>query len=214
MLIFMWKWDLGGLVEGRSSVQNFNVSLFVTQSKRMTSDLKWCIWVIGTFFVSFGAWQPLVADSQLSYSICMQKRIAFSVKKKNCNCNFITRHIRGVISSQHHLQHVSLFCFCGDTHPVIVALWHFHADLNFLSALQIFKDMPVSGGGQGNSQLNLPRRRSTDSKAPSCSERPLTLFHTPSFSEKDKGTPATSFFIKLEINVKLYIFLILKIFFY
>uniref|UniRef100_A0A673HJ54 Rho GTPase-activating protein 26 n=1 Tax=Sinocyclocheilus rhinocerous TaxID=307959 RepID=A0A673HJ54_9TELE len=34
--------------------------------------------------------------------------------------------------------------------------------------------------------LNLPRRRSADSKAPSCSERPLTLFHTPSFSEKDK----------------------------
>uniref|UniRef100_A0A8C1RFK5 Rho GTPase-activating protein 26 n=1 Tax=Cyprinus carpio TaxID=7962 RepID=A0A8C1RFK5_CYPCA len=39
---------------------------------------------------------------------------------------------------------------------------------------------------QGNSQPNLPRRRSADSKAPSCSERPLTLFHTPSFSEKDK----------------------------
>uniref|UniRef100_A0A671KIY4 Rho GTPase-activating protein 26 n=1 Tax=Sinocyclocheilus anshuiensis TaxID=1608454 RepID=A0A671KIY4_9TELE len=55
---------------------------------------------------------------------------------------------------------------------------------------RIFKDMPVSGGGQGNSQLNLPRRRSTDSKAPSCSERPLTLFHNPSFSEKVKGTPA------------------------
>ncbi|XP_051734483.1 rho GTPase-activating protein 26-like isoform X7 [Ctenopharyngodon idella] len=51
---------------------------------------------------------------------------------------------------------------------------------------RIFKDMPVSGGGQGNSQLNLPRRRSADSKAPSCSERPLTLFHTPTFSEKDK----------------------------
>uniref|UniRef100_A0A673M017 Rho GTPase-activating protein 26 n=1 Tax=Sinocyclocheilus rhinocerous TaxID=307959 RepID=A0A673M017_9TELE len=51
---------------------------------------------------------------------------------------------------------------------------------------RIFKDMPVSGGGQGNSQLNLPRRRSTDSKAPSCSERPLTLFHNPSFSEKVK----------------------------
>ncbi|RXN26710.1 rho GTPase-activating 26 [Labeo rohita] len=52
---------------------------------------------------------------------------------------------------------------------------------------RIFKDMPVSGGGQGNSQLNLPRRRSADSKAPSCSERPLTLFHTPTFSEKDKA---------------------------
>uniref|UniRef100_A0A671PB63 Rho GTPase-activating protein 26-like n=1 Tax=Sinocyclocheilus anshuiensis TaxID=1608454 RepID=A0A671PB63_9TELE len=59
---------------------------------------------------------------------------------------------------------------------------------------RIFKDMPVSGGGQGNSQLNLPRRRSADSNAPSCSERPLTLFHTPSFSEKDKGTPAVNVF--------------------
>ncbi|XP_051534275.1 rho GTPase-activating protein 26-like isoform X2 [Myxocyprinus asiaticus] len=51
---------------------------------------------------------------------------------------------------------------------------------------RIFKDMPVSGGGQGNSQLSLPRRRSADSKAPSCSERPLTLFHTPTFTEKDR----------------------------
>uniref|UniRef100_A0A9J8AAZ3 Rho GTPase-activating protein 26 n=1 Tax=Cyprinus carpio carpio TaxID=630221 RepID=A0A9J8AAZ3_CYPCA len=75
---------------------------------------------------------------------------------------------------------------------------------------RIFKDMPVSGGGQGNSQLNLPRRRSADSKAPSCSERPLTLFHTPSFSEKDKGTPASCFFIKLKININ-YNFLRIKI---
>uniref|UniRef100_A0A8C1SZQ2 Rho GTPase-activating protein 26 n=1 Tax=Cyprinus carpio TaxID=7962 RepID=A0A8C1SZQ2_CYPCA len=75
---------------------------------------------------------------------------------------------------------------------------------------RIFKDMPVSGGGQGNSQPNLPRRRSADSKAPSCSERPLTLFHTPSFSEKDKGTPASSFFIKLKININ-YNFLRIKI---
>uniref|UniRef100_A0A9J7ZTF4 Rho GTPase-activating protein 26 n=1 Tax=Cyprinus carpio carpio TaxID=630221 RepID=A0A9J7ZTF4_CYPCA len=63
---------------------------------------------------------------------------------------------------------------------------------------------------QGNSQLNLPRRRSADSKAPSCSERPLTLFHTPSFSEKDKGTPASCFFIKLKININ-YNFLRIKI---
>uniref|UniRef100_A0A672R689 Rho GTPase-activating protein 26 n=1 Tax=Sinocyclocheilus grahami TaxID=75366 RepID=A0A672R689_SINGR len=54
---------------------------------------------------------------------------------------------------------------------------------------------------QGNSQLNLPRRRSTDSKAPSCSERPLTLFHNPSFSEKVKGTPASSFFINACLRV-------------
>ncbi|XP_051960640.1 rho GTPase-activating protein 26-like isoform X2 [Xyrauchen texanus] len=51
---------------------------------------------------------------------------------------------------------------------------------------RIFKDVPVSGGGQGNIQLNLPRRRSADSKAPSCSERPLTLFNTPTFTEKDR----------------------------
>ncbi|XP_056586325.1 rho GTPase-activating protein 26-like isoform X2 [Triplophysa dalaica] len=51
---------------------------------------------------------------------------------------------------------------------------------------RIFKDMPACGGGQGNSQLTLPRRKSADNKPPSCSERPLTLFHTPSFSDKDK----------------------------
>uniref|UniRef100_A0A673WMD2 Rho GTPase activating protein 26 n=1 Tax=Salmo trutta TaxID=8032 RepID=A0A673WMD2_SALTR len=40
-------------------------------------------------------------------------------------------------------------------------------------------------GGPVNLQLNLqPRRRSTESKAPSCSERPLTLFHTPTHSQK------------------------------
>uniref|UniRef100_A0A673WM83 Rho GTPase activating protein 26 n=1 Tax=Salmo trutta TaxID=8032 RepID=A0A673WM83_SALTR len=50
---------------------------------------------------------------------------------------------------------------------------------------RIFKDMPVPGGGPVNLQLNLqPRRRSTESKAPSCSERPLTLFHTPTHSQK------------------------------
>uniref|UniRef100_A0AAQ5X5R5 Rho GTPase-activating protein 26 n=1 Tax=Amphiprion ocellaris TaxID=80972 RepID=A0AAQ5X5R5_AMPOC len=35
-----------------------------------------------------------------------------------------------------------------------------------------------------NMQLNLSRRRSAESKAPSCSERPLTLFHTPTHSQK------------------------------
>uniref|UniRef100_A0A8C3FYM1 Rho GTPase-activating protein 26 n=1 Tax=Cyclopterus lumpus TaxID=8103 RepID=A0A8C3FYM1_CYCLU len=34
------------------------------------------------------------------------------------------------------------------------------------------------------SLLNVSRRRSTDSKGPSCSERPLTLFHTPTHSQK------------------------------
>ncbi|XP_036444987.1 rho GTPase-activating protein 26-like isoform X2 [Colossoma macropomum] len=50
----------------------------------------------------------------------------------------------------------------------------------------IFKDTPAPGAGQ-TGQLNLPRRKSTESKAPSCSERPLTLFRTPTHSEKDKA---------------------------
>ncbi|XP_036793672.1 rho GTPase-activating protein 26 isoform X2 [Oncorhynchus mykiss] len=50
---------------------------------------------------------------------------------------------------------------------------------------RIFKDMPVPGGGPANLQLNLqPRRKSAESKAPSCSERPLTLFHTPTHTQK------------------------------
>lgn len=51
-------------------------------------------------------------------------------------------------------------------------------------SVQIFRDVPSSAGGLTNMQLNLPRRRSTESKAPSCSERPLTLFHTPTHSQK------------------------------
>uniref|UniRef100_A0AAR2KTB8 Rho GTPase-activating protein 26 n=1 Tax=Pygocentrus nattereri TaxID=42514 RepID=A0AAR2KTB8_PYGNA len=54
----------------------------------------------------------------------------------------------------------------------------------------IFKDTPTPGVGQPG-QLNLPRRKSTESKAPSCSERPLTLFRTPTHSEKDKGGEKT-----------------------
>uniref|UniRef100_A0A8C7PZY6 Rho GTPase activating protein 26 n=1 Tax=Oncorhynchus mykiss TaxID=8022 RepID=A0A8C7PZY6_ONCMY len=52
---------------------------------------------------------------------------------------------------------------------------------------RIFKDMPVPGGGPANLQLNLqPRRKSAESKAPSCSERPLTLFHTPTHTQKGR----------------------------
>ncbi|XP_072517542.1 rho GTPase-activating protein 26-like isoform X2 [Salminus brasiliensis] len=50
----------------------------------------------------------------------------------------------------------------------------------------IFKDTPAPAVGQTGLQLNLPRRKSTENKAPSCSERPLTLFRTPTHSEKDK----------------------------
>lgn len=37
-----------------------------------------------------------------------------------------------------------------------------------------------------NSQLLLSRKKSVDSKPPSCSERPLTLFHTAQPNEKRK----------------------------
>ncbi|XP_053318063.1 rho GTPase-activating protein 26 isoform X2 [Spea bombifrons] len=39
---------------------------------------------------------------------------------------------------------------------------------------------------QTNSQLHLSRKRSADSKPPSCSERPLTLFHATHSSDKDE----------------------------
>ncbi|KAK1788016.1 hypothetical protein P4O66_016487 [Electrophorus voltai] len=55
----------------------------------------------------------------------------------------------------------------------------------------IFRDSPGSGAGQGISQLSLPRRRSAETRAPSCSERPLTLFHTPTHSDKDKAAVDT-----------------------
>ncbi|MCJ8740510.1 hypothetical protein PDJAM_G00059830 [Pangasius djambal] len=53
---------------------------------------------------------------------------------------------------------------------------------------RIFKETPVPGAQQSSSQTSVYRRRSTESKAPSCSERPLTLFHTPTHSEKDRAT--------------------------
>ncbi|XP_035382930.1 rho GTPase-activating protein 26 isoform X2 [Electrophorus electricus] len=56
---------------------------------------------------------------------------------------------------------------------------------------RIFRDSPGSGAGQGISQLSLPRRRSAETRAPSCSERPLTLFHTPTHSDKDKAAVDT-----------------------
>uniref|UniRef100_A0A3B3BGX0 Rho GTPase-activating protein 26 n=1 Tax=Oryzias melastigma TaxID=30732 RepID=A0A3B3BGX0_ORYME len=49
---------------------------------------------------------------------------------------------------------------------------------------RIFRDIPNSAGGPNNMQSNQSRRRSTENKAPSCSERPLTLFHTPTHSQK------------------------------
>ncbi|XP_031427629.1 rho GTPase-activating protein 26 isoform X8 [Clupea harengus] len=53
---------------------------------------------------------------------------------------------------------------------------------------KIFRESPVSGGGgPANTNDHAVRRRSAESKVPSCSERPLTLFHTPSNThEKEK----------------------------
>uniref|UniRef100_A0A8D2L5T7 Rho GTPase-activating protein 26 n=1 Tax=Varanus komodoensis TaxID=61221 RepID=A0A8D2L5T7_VARKO len=50
---------------------------------------------------------------------------------------------------------------------------------------KIFNTVPDTP--QSNSQLLLSRKRSTDSKPPSCSERPLTLFHTVQPSEKQEN---------------------------
>ncbi|XP_067085212.1 rho GTPase-activating protein 26-like isoform X3 [Osmerus mordax] len=49
---------------------------------------------------------------------------------------------------------------------------------------RIFRDTPGVGGGQAPQQVDPTRRRSGESKAASCSERPLTLFHTPTHSKK------------------------------
>ncbi|XP_066572945.1 rho GTPase-activating protein 26 isoform X2 [Amia ocellicauda] len=51
---------------------------------------------------------------------------------------------------------------------------------------RIFSGVPSGGSAQVNSQQPLPRRRSAECKPPSCSERPLTLFHTPPPVEKEK----------------------------
>lgn len=81
----MCKWDLRGLVEGRISVQNSNVSLFVTHSKLMTSDLKWSVWVIGTFVCIF--WSLTATGSRLiaviQYFLYAEKNSFFSEEKKN-----------------------------------------------------------------------------------------------------------------------------------
>uniref|UniRef100_A0A8C8DSE7 Rho GTPase activating protein 26 n=1 Tax=Oryzias sinensis TaxID=183150 RepID=A0A8C8DSE7_9TELE len=53
---------------------------------------------------------------------------------------------------------------------------------------RIFQHVPNSADGPNNMLSNQSRRRSTESKAPSCSERPLTLFHTPTHSQKGMNT--------------------------
>uniref|UniRef100_H3B8V0 Rho GTPase-activating protein 26 n=1 Tax=Latimeria chalumnae TaxID=7897 RepID=H3B8V0_LATCH len=49
---------------------------------------------------------------------------------------------------------------------------------------KIFSTIPDFLPPQTNPQLNVARRRSTDCKPPSCSERPLTLFHTAPANDK------------------------------
>lgn len=70
--------------------------------------------------------------------------------------------------------------YCGQE-PLIFLLCLF---VHPYSTVQIFKDVPNSVGGSTNMQLNLSRRKSTETKAPSCCERPLTLFPTPTHSQK------------------------------
>ncbi|KAM6356656.1 rho GTPase-activating protein 26 isoform 3-T3 [Alca torda] len=50
---------------------------------------------------------------------------------------------------------------------------------------KIFNTVPETP--PSNSQLLLSRKKSMDSKPPSCSERPLTLFHTPQPNEKQEN---------------------------
>ncbi|XP_077183057.1 rho GTPase-activating protein 26 isoform X2 [Paroedura picta] len=50
---------------------------------------------------------------------------------------------------------------------------------------KVFNTVPDAQ--QSNSQLLLSQKRSTDSKPPSCSERPLTLFHTVQPNEKQEN---------------------------
>ncbi|XP_015497200.1 rho GTPase-activating protein 26 isoform X3 [Parus major] len=50
---------------------------------------------------------------------------------------------------------------------------------------KIFNTVPEAPAS--NSQLLLSRKKSTESKPPSCSERPLTLFHTPQPNEKQEN---------------------------
>lgn len=52
---------------------------------------------------------------------------------------------------------------------------------------QIFNTVPEAPAS--NSQLLLSRKKSTESKPPSCSERPLTLFHTAQPNEKRECPP-------------------------
>uniref|UniRef100_A0A3B4WZJ1 Rho GTPase-activating protein 26 n=1 Tax=Seriola lalandi dorsalis TaxID=1841481 RepID=A0A3B4WZJ1_SERLL len=54
---------------------------------------------------------------------------------------------------------------------------------------------------------NLSRRKSTENKAPSCSERPLTLFHTPTHSQKELCSMHVCFFLYNTASVSFCVYL-------
>uniref|UniRef100_A0A4W4EGS4 Rho GTPase-activating protein 26 n=1 Tax=Electrophorus electricus TaxID=8005 RepID=A0A4W4EGS4_ELEEL len=110
----------------------------------------------------------------------------------------LTRHLANVAS--HHQQNLmtvaNLGVVFGPTllrpqEETVAAIM----DIKFQNiVVEILIENHERVTGQGISQLSLPRRRSAETRAPSCSERPLTLFHTPTHSDKDKGD-----FVALEI---------------
>uniref|UniRef100_M3ZH54 Rho GTPase-activating protein 26 n=1 Tax=Xiphophorus maculatus TaxID=8083 RepID=M3ZH54_XIPMA len=57
---------------------------------------------------------------------------------------------------------------------------------------RIFRDVPNSTGNSTNMQLDQSRRRSTESKAPSCSERPLTAISPSPTSPRSPSWPMFS----------------------
>uniref|UniRef100_A0A4W4EGZ8 Rho GTPase-activating protein 26 n=1 Tax=Electrophorus electricus TaxID=8005 RepID=A0A4W4EGZ8_ELEEL len=113
----------------------------------------------------------------------------------------LTRHLANVAS--HHQQNLmtvaNLGVVFGPTllrpqEETVAAIMDIKFQ-NIVVEILIENHERVSFRALGISQLSLPRRRSAETRAPSCSERPLTLFHTPTHSDKDKGD-----FVALEIG--------------
>uniref|UniRef100_A0A4W4EGR9 Rho GTPase-activating protein 26 n=1 Tax=Electrophorus electricus TaxID=8005 RepID=A0A4W4EGR9_ELEEL len=105
----------------------------------------------------------------------------------------LTRHLANVAS--HHQQNLmtvaNLGVVFGPTllrpqEETVAAIMDIKFQ-NIVVEILIENHERVSFRALGISQLSLPRRRSAETRAPSCSERPLTLFHTPTHSDKDKG---------------------------
>lgn len=107
----------------------------------------------------------------ISSSFCLEKWSWSSVI-------WIRKHFHFIRENKNFTFHWSV-CFVN-----VCIVSYLSQTLSFVIFVQIFRDMPSSASGPTNMQLNLPRRRSAEVKAPSCSERPLTLFHTPTHSQK------------------------------